>query len=143
MNSLDEPAKISPVEREMSGSSSAFTYDFPAHSVTFIRLGRDTRAGTAGTAHASRAQVKPDGSFRAAAGASAPAAVPTGARWRERAGRRLRQELTPVLSLTTSSGSTMRLALPSTPAMRSSRSWNACRPTSPKFCRTVVRGGQK
>ncbi|MEU8275598.1 hypothetical protein ACFYOK_16545 [Microbispora bryophytorum] len=54
VSSLTEPTKIAPVEREVSGFSSAFTYDFPAHSVTFIRLGRDTRAGSTVTAHASR-----------------------------------------------------------------------------------------
>ncbi|MBB2748691.1 UNVERIFIED_ORG: alpha-L-arabinofuranosidase [Microbispora rosea subsp. rosea] len=58
VNSLAEPTKISPVEREVSGFSSAFTYDFPARSVTFIRLGKDTRAGTTVTAHASPEQVK-------------------------------------------------------------------------------------
>ncbi|MEU7939560.1 Ig-like domain repeat protein [Microbispora bryophytorum] len=58
VNSLTEPTRIAPVEQEVSGFSSAFTYDFPAHSVTFIRLGRDTRAGSTVTAHASPTQVK-------------------------------------------------------------------------------------
>lgn len=58
VNSLAEPTKIAPVEREVSGFSASFTYDFPAHSVTFIRLGKGTRAGTTITAHASPKQVK-------------------------------------------------------------------------------------
>ncbi|MGW5265355.1 alpha-L-arabinofuranosidase C-terminal domain-containing protein [Microbispora sp. NPDC004025] len=58
VNSLTEPTKIAPVEREVSGFSESFTYDFPAHSVTFIRLGEDTRADTTVTAHASPKQVK-------------------------------------------------------------------------------------
>lgn len=58
VNSIAEPTKISPIEREVSGFSSAFTYDFPARSVTFIRLGKDTRADAGVTAHASPPQVK-------------------------------------------------------------------------------------
>ncbi|MEV1169258.1 alpha-L-arabinofuranosidase C-terminal domain-containing protein [Nonomuraea sp. NPDC049784] len=38
VNSLTEPTKVKPVERKMTGFSNAFTYDFPADSVTFIRL---------------------------------------------------------------------------------------------------------
>ncbi|WP_165974815.1 alpha-L-arabinofuranosidase C-terminal domain-containing protein [Nonomuraea deserti] len=38
MNSIAEPEKVAPVEWRVHGFSSAFTYDFPAHSVTFIRL---------------------------------------------------------------------------------------------------------
>ncbi|WP_194244220.1 alpha-L-arabinofuranosidase C-terminal domain-containing protein [Nonomuraea phyllanthi] len=38
VNSLAEPDKVKPVTRRMAGFSNAFTYDFPAHSVTFIRL---------------------------------------------------------------------------------------------------------
>ncbi|MFI7633215.1 alpha-L-arabinofuranosidase C-terminal domain-containing protein [Nonomuraea sp. NPDC049400] len=38
VNSLAEPAKVKPVERKVTGFSNAFTYDFPANSVTFIRL---------------------------------------------------------------------------------------------------------
>ncbi|MGV9381633.1 alpha-L-arabinofuranosidase C-terminal domain-containing protein [Nonomuraea sp. NPDC003707] len=37
-NSLSEPERVAPVERQVHGFSSAFTYDFPAHSVTFVRL---------------------------------------------------------------------------------------------------------
>ncbi|MFI7422554.1 alpha-L-arabinofuranosidase C-terminal domain-containing protein [Nonomuraea sp. NPDC049684] len=37
-NSLAEPTRIKPVERHLNGFSNAFTYDFPANSVTFIRL---------------------------------------------------------------------------------------------------------
>ncbi|MFI7615261.1 alpha-L-arabinofuranosidase C-terminal domain-containing protein [Nonomuraea terrae] len=37
-NSLSDPDRISPVRHHQSGFSSTFTYDFPAHSVTFIPL---------------------------------------------------------------------------------------------------------
>ncbi|GAA3583964.1 hypothetical protein GCM10022419_077190 [Nonomuraea rosea] len=37
-NSIAEPDRVAPVERRVTGFSSAFTYDFPAHSVTFVRL---------------------------------------------------------------------------------------------------------
>jgi alpha-L-arabinofuranosidase len=37
-NSFDEPTKVAPVERQVSGLGSNFSYDFPASSVTFIRL---------------------------------------------------------------------------------------------------------
>ncbi|MBF8192052.1 carbohydrate binding domain-containing protein [Nonomuraea sp. K274] len=37
-NSIAEPDKVAPVERRVNGFSSAFTYDFPANSVTFIEL---------------------------------------------------------------------------------------------------------
>ncbi|MBB5785342.1 alpha-L-arabinofuranosidase C-terminal domain-containing protein [Nonomuraea jabiensis] len=37
-NSLSEPERVAPVERQVRGFSSAFTYDFPAQSVTFVRL---------------------------------------------------------------------------------------------------------
>ncbi|WP_433499416.1 alpha-L-arabinofuranosidase C-terminal domain-containing protein [Sphaerimonospora sp. CA-214678] len=57
-NSIAEPTRVAPVEREMTGFSSSFTYDFPAHSVTFIRLGKDRRAEAKMTAHASPEQVK-------------------------------------------------------------------------------------
>ncbi|GAA3816328.1 hypothetical protein GCM10022226_41290 [Sphaerisporangium flaviroseum] len=38
VNSIAEPTKVAPVERRTGGFGSDFTYDFPAHSVTFIRL---------------------------------------------------------------------------------------------------------
>ena len=37
-NSFEQPTKVVPVERQVSGLGSNFTYDFPASSVTFIRL---------------------------------------------------------------------------------------------------------
>ncbi|SDM29928.1 alpha-L-arabinofuranosidase C-terminal domain-containing protein [Nonomuraea jiangxiensis] len=37
-NSIAEPDRVAPVESRMDGFSSAFTYDFPAYSVTFVRL---------------------------------------------------------------------------------------------------------
>lgn len=37
-NSIADPDRVAPVRRQVSGFSSAFTYDFPAHSVTFIEL---------------------------------------------------------------------------------------------------------
>ncbi|SEH02826.1 Alpha-L-arabinofuranosidase [Nonomuraea solani] len=37
-NSIAQPELIAPEERQVSGFSSAFTYDFPAHSVTFVKL---------------------------------------------------------------------------------------------------------
>jgi alpha-L-arabinofuranosidase len=40
VNSLAEPDRISAVEQRMTGFSGRFTYDFPAHSVTFIRLAK-------------------------------------------------------------------------------------------------------
>ena len=43
-NSFDEPTKVAPVERSVSGLGSRFTYDFPAHSITFIRLHRGSPA---------------------------------------------------------------------------------------------------
>ncbi|MFG1706044.1 alpha-L-arabinofuranosidase C-terminal domain-containing protein [Nonomuraea sp. M3C6] len=38
VNSISEPDKVAPVESRMNGFSSAFTYDFPGNSVTFVRL---------------------------------------------------------------------------------------------------------
>lgn len=38
VNSIADPDRISPVEDRVTGFSRSFTYDFPAHSVTFIRL---------------------------------------------------------------------------------------------------------
>ena len=38
VNSLARPDHVSPVKRRVGGFSNGFTYDFPAHSVTFIRL---------------------------------------------------------------------------------------------------------
>jgi alpha-L-arabinofuranosidase len=38
VNSITEPTKIAPVKGRVNGFSSAFTYDFPANSVTFVRL---------------------------------------------------------------------------------------------------------
>jgi alpha-L-arabinofuranosidase len=37
-NSIADPDRVAPVRRQVSGFSSAFTYDFPAYSVTFIEL---------------------------------------------------------------------------------------------------------
>ncbi|MEV0820799.1 alpha-L-arabinofuranosidase C-terminal domain-containing protein [Nonomuraea rubra] len=37
-NSIADPDRVAPVRRQVNGFSSAFTYDFPAHSVTFIEL---------------------------------------------------------------------------------------------------------
>ena len=44
-NSFDEPAKVAPVEQQVSGLGSSFTYDFPANSITFIRLAPAPPAG--------------------------------------------------------------------------------------------------
>jgi alpha-L-arabinofuranosidase len=41
-NSIDTPSKIVPITRRVGGISSSFTYAFPAHSITVLRL--DTRA---------------------------------------------------------------------------------------------------
>ncbi|MGP3958942.1 alpha-L-arabinofuranosidase C-terminal domain-containing protein [Nonomuraea sp. 3N208] len=38
MNSITEPERVAPVEWRENGFSSSFTYDFPAHSVTFVEL---------------------------------------------------------------------------------------------------------
>ncbi|RVX43515.1 alpha-L-arabinofuranosidase [Nonomuraea polychroma] len=38
MNSIAEPERVAPVEWRANGFSSSFTYDFPAHSVTFVEL---------------------------------------------------------------------------------------------------------
>ncbi|GAB1823406.1 alpha-L-arabinofuranosidase C-terminal domain-containing protein [Herbidospora sp. RD11066] len=38
VNSLADPTRIAPVERQVGGFSNAFTYDFPARSVVFIRF---------------------------------------------------------------------------------------------------------
>jgi alpha-L-arabinofuranosidase len=38
MNSFDQPLKVAPVTRRVSGLGNSFVYDFPATSVTFIRL---------------------------------------------------------------------------------------------------------
>ena len=46
-NSFDEPTKVTPVERQVAGLGSRFTYDFPASSVTFLRL-RPAAAGPPG-----------------------------------------------------------------------------------------------
>lgn len=40
VNSIAAPETIAPVERRVNGFSSAFAYDFPAYSVTFLRLTR-------------------------------------------------------------------------------------------------------
>jgi alpha-L-arabinofuranosidase len=37
-NSIADPERVAPVEWRANGFSSSFTYDFPAHSVTFIEL---------------------------------------------------------------------------------------------------------
>ncbi|UBU11091.1 alpha-L-arabinofuranosidase C-terminal domain-containing protein [Nonomuraea gerenzanensis] len=37
-NSIADPDRVAPVRRQVSGFSHAFTYDFPAYSVTFIEL---------------------------------------------------------------------------------------------------------
>jgi alpha-L-arabinofuranosidase len=37
-NSIAEPKRVAPVEWRAGGFSSSFTYDFPAHSVTFVEL---------------------------------------------------------------------------------------------------------
>ncbi|MGW0805072.1 alpha-L-arabinofuranosidase C-terminal domain-containing protein [Nonomuraea sp. NPDC002799] len=37
-NTVSEPDKVAPVEQRMNGFASAFTYDFPANSVTFLEL---------------------------------------------------------------------------------------------------------
>jgi alpha-L-arabinofuranosidase len=39
-NSFDAPTRVAPVERRVSGLGTRFRYDFPAHSITFIRLHR-------------------------------------------------------------------------------------------------------
>jgi alpha-L-arabinofuranosidase len=38
VNSLADPHRITPAKRRVTGFSESFTYDFPANSVTFIRL---------------------------------------------------------------------------------------------------------
>ncbi|MFC5835654.1 alpha-L-arabinofuranosidase C-terminal domain-containing protein [Nonomuraea insulae] len=38
VNSISDPARIAPERRQVNGFSSAFAYDFPAYSVTFIEL---------------------------------------------------------------------------------------------------------
>ncbi|MEU8396197.1 alpha-L-arabinofuranosidase C-terminal domain-containing protein [Nonomuraea sp. NPDC048892] len=38
MNSISEPERVAPRRQQVDGFSSAFTYDFPAYSVTFIEL---------------------------------------------------------------------------------------------------------
>ncbi|WP_433239297.1 Ig-like domain repeat protein [Streptosporangium sp. CA-135522] len=58
VNSLAEPTKVAPVEQTVTGLGSSFTYDFPAGSVTFIRLGKDGRATASIEAKASPPQVK-------------------------------------------------------------------------------------
>jgi alpha-L-arabinofuranosidase len=40
VNSFAEPSKVAPVTRKVSGLGNRFVYDFPANSVTFIRLTR-------------------------------------------------------------------------------------------------------
>ncbi|MFI7699254.1 alpha-L-arabinofuranosidase C-terminal domain-containing protein [Nonomuraea sp. NPDC049480] len=37
-NSITDPERVAPVEWRANGFSSSFTYDFPAHSVTFVEL---------------------------------------------------------------------------------------------------------
>lgn len=56
-NSIAEPENVAPVAYEASGFSSAFTYDFPAHSVTFIRLAKDGKTEPKVTAHAAPPHV--------------------------------------------------------------------------------------
>ncbi|RHA38020.1 alpha-L-arabinofuranosidase C-terminal domain-containing protein [Cellulomonas rhizosphaerae] len=47
MNTKADKTKIVPVERELTGLSNEFTYDFPAYSITFLRLHTaDTAAPT-------------------------------------------------------------------------------------------------
>ncbi|MFE2756950.1 alpha-L-arabinofuranosidase C-terminal domain-containing protein [Actinosynnema sp. NPDC059335] len=41
VNTKAAPTAVAPVEREWTGASNDFTYDFPAYSVTFLRLHRD------------------------------------------------------------------------------------------------------
>ncbi|MFC5814194.1 alpha-L-arabinofuranosidase C-terminal domain-containing protein [Nonomuraea harbinensis] len=41
VNSIADPDRIAPVEQRVTGFSRSFAYDFPAHSVTFIRLSGD------------------------------------------------------------------------------------------------------
>ncbi|GAA1620422.1 hypothetical protein GCM10009733_016090 [Nonomuraea maheshkhaliensis] len=38
MNSISEPERVAPRRQQVDGFSAAFTYDFPAYSVTFIEL---------------------------------------------------------------------------------------------------------
>ncbi|GAA2859308.1 hypothetical protein GCM10010517_17840 [Streptosporangium fragile] len=59
VNSLGEPDKVAPVERSLTGFGPSFAYDFPAHSVTFVRLGTEERARTTVTAKASPSQAEP------------------------------------------------------------------------------------
>ena len=40
VNSFEQPLKVAPEQRRISGLGSRFVYDFPATSVTFIRLSR-------------------------------------------------------------------------------------------------------
>jgi alpha-L-arabinofuranosidase len=40
VNSFAQPTKVVPVTTKVSGLGNRFVYDFPAHSVTFIRLTR-------------------------------------------------------------------------------------------------------
>ena len=53
-NTFDEPTKVAPVERQVSGLGSSFTYDFPADSITFIRLHQASAAGPPGQPPAGR-----------------------------------------------------------------------------------------
>ncbi|MFC4554499.1 alpha-L-arabinofuranosidase C-terminal domain-containing protein [Georgenia faecalis] len=45
VNSKEDPTNIVPVERELSGVGNEFTYEFPANSITFLRLGVADDAG--------------------------------------------------------------------------------------------------
>jgi alpha-L-arabinofuranosidase len=38
MNSFEEPTKVAPKTSVVSGLGNRFVYDFPANSITFIRL---------------------------------------------------------------------------------------------------------
>jgi alpha-L-arabinofuranosidase len=40
VNSFEQPNNVAPVTTRVSGLGNRFVYDFPAHSVTFIRLAR-------------------------------------------------------------------------------------------------------
>lgn len=58
-NTFDEPTKVAPVERQVSGLGSNFTYDFPADSITFIRLHQAPAAGPPGQPPAGQPAAPP------------------------------------------------------------------------------------
>ncbi|MFI2103878.1 alpha-L-arabinofuranosidase C-terminal domain-containing protein [Isoptericola sp. NPDC019693] len=57
-NTKTRPERVVPVDRTFEGAGTSFTYDFPAHSITFLRLAPSSPE-TGDTASAVRAQVKP------------------------------------------------------------------------------------